>query len=237
VVGRAAIATAPGDSSNRVAPGQIVAFSPTVAAVAPGAGIPSGTAPYFDGTTPPRTTQLDSSDQAAPPIDAGTTAVRDGRRVVLPGAGTHHIAASSLGDTGFTDSASVATALTAISPGVHLISKREPNMEQLSDRGFSCEPRGWDGIPVQYGSPAEPEPTVALRASVRDAERILELQDSEPGVGAWQLRHHVHGSMPVEQTWRSRTSESCCRHEVVVTVRIDRLGWSDPIGPLDGHLR
>jgi hypothetical protein len=111
-VNHAATTTTLGASANSVARGQSVEFTATVATVAPGAGTPTGTISFFDGTTLLGTAQVNSSGQAVLTIVAGTSAVRNGRRIVLLGQGTHKITASYSGDSDFTKGTSAALSLT-----------------------------------------------------------------------------------------------------------------------------
>jgi uncharacterized membrane protein len=80
-------------SSNPSAPGQLVTFTAIVTAAAPGAGIPTGTVHFLDGSTELGTGTLDSSGMAT----LTTTGL---------GVGTHSITVAYDGDTNFTNSTS-----------------------------------------------------------------------------------------------------------------------------------
>jgi hypothetical protein len=111
-VNQAATTTALRASANSVSRGQSVVFTATVAAVAPGAGIPTGTVRFFDGSTLLGIAQVNSSGQAVLSIVTGSTVLRNGRRITLLGRGTHQIRATYSGDPNFTANSSAVLNLT-----------------------------------------------------------------------------------------------------------------------------
>ena len=86
VVNKAATTTTVSTNPTSINSGQSVTLSVVVAAVAPGAGTPSGTVTFFDGSTPLGTRTLDASSQAS----LATT---------LSATGSHTITASYSGAT------------------------------------------------------------------------------------------------------------------------------------------
>ena len=98
-VNQAATSTALASSPNPSTVGQSVTFTATVSVNSPGAGTPTGTVTFFDGTTPLGSAPLNSSGTAT----FATSALA---------AGTHAITASYGGDGNFTGSTSAALTQT-----------------------------------------------------------------------------------------------------------------------------
>src|SRR5207253_57301 len=94
-VNKAATATTVESAANPAGVGQAVTFTATVSVVAPGAGTPTGTVPFFLGTSPTRR----SSDLAARQATLTTSALS---------VGSHSITAQFAGDPNFGSSTSAA---------------------------------------------------------------------------------------------------------------------------------
>jgi hypothetical protein len=101
-VNRAATTTAL--AVDEIAGPSVVQFTATVAAVAPGAGLPTGTVTFLDGTTVLGTGTLDQNGQAFLLLESG----------LAPG--THSLTVSYVGDGNFLTSTSAATVETVAAP-------------------------------------------------------------------------------------------------------------------------
>jgi Bacterial Ig-like domain (group 3)/Beta-propeller repeat len=102
VVNKGSTSTALASSLNPSGTGQSVRFTATVAAMAPGAGTPTGSVDFFDGTT-----QIGSGTLSAGVATFATTA--------LP-VGTHSITAQYAGDSNFNGSTSSPTLTQTVNP-------------------------------------------------------------------------------------------------------------------------
>jgi len=98
LVGQASTTTAVGSSLNPSIYGQSVTFTATISVVAPGAGSPTGTVEFFDGTT-----QIGSGGVSGGTASFSTTSLI---------AGAHSITAEYLGDNNFTGGTSSAISQT-----------------------------------------------------------------------------------------------------------------------------
>jgi hypothetical protein len=112
-------------SSMNPAPfGQSITFTATVAAVAPGAGTPTGTVTFYDGSTNIGTGTLNGSGVATLPISSLTV-------------GNHTITATYAGDTNFNGSTGpLNTSPQVINPGAHLVvtTKHSPKVAALGGK-------------------------------------------------------------------------------------------------------
>jgi hypothetical protein len=107
-VSRDATSSAVTSSVNPSAPSQAVTFTATVTASAPGAGTPTGTVTFLDGTTVLGTASLGSSGQASLTISR-------------PAIGSHLISVTYNGDAHFltSHSASLTQGVGATGPTIH----------------------------------------------------------------------------------------------------------------------
>lgn len=112
-VNQASTTTTLTSSANPSAAGQVITFTATVAAVSPGAGVPTGTVTFMDGTTTLGTGTLDASGRAT--FQTSTLAQ-----------GTHSITATYSGDPNFVASTSSAL-IQSVQPATTTVLVSSPN--------------------------------------------------------------------------------------------------------------
>jgi autotransporter-associated beta strand protein len=113
VVNQASTTTTLSSSANPAAIGQMITFTATVTAASPGAGVPTGTVTFMDGTVTLGTGSLDATGHAT----FQTASLAEG---------THSITANYSGDTNFLTSTS--SPLTqAVRPGTTTVLVSSPN--------------------------------------------------------------------------------------------------------------
>jgi hypothetical protein len=118
-VDQADTATTVVSSSNPSQVGHSVTFTATVTAVAPGAGVPTGTATFYDGATPLAVVGLDGSGQAAYTTD--TLSIGDHFiTVAYSGDGNFVVSTSGALDQDVTDKdLATATVVSSLNPSVY----------------------------------------------------------------------------------------------------------------------
>jgi uncharacterized protein YjbI with pentapeptide repeats len=121
-VGKAGTTTVVGSANGAIMAGQAASFTATVAATAPGAGVPSGTVTFYDGT----------KDLGTAPLDSGQASLQANGLAL----GAHSVTASYGGDGDFNSSSS-ATITQYVDTNVSSFPKLADGAYDLSNSNLS----------------------------------------------------------------------------------------------------